>query len=119
MLMSSLMKGIASASIFSLAGFALGFFDHIWLSALMILVTMLISFWLRLKILRNEMHSHIVLGVSVASAISVLFSWRISSDDRAGLVFGLVVITALWAGAYLLLRRAGDLRGAENPIDVK
>ena len=57
MLMSSLMKGIASASIFSLAGFALGFFDHIWLSALMILVTMLISFWLRLKILRNEMHS--------------------------------------------------------------
>ena len=90
MLMSSLMKGMASASIFSLAGFALGFFDHIWLSALMILVTMLISFWLR------------------------LFSWRISSDDRAGLVFGLVVITALWAGAYLLLRRAGALRGANT-----
>lgn len=119
MFMSSLMKGMASASIFSLAGFVLGFFDHNWLSALMILVTMLISFWLRLKILRNEMYSHIVLGASVASAISVLFSWRISSDDRAGLVFGLVVITALWAGAYLLLRRAGDLRGAEHPINVK
>lgn len=119
MLMSSLMRGIASASIFSLAGFVFGFFDQIWLSALMILVTMVISFWLRLKLLRNEKHSHIVLGVSVASAISVLFSWRISSDDRAGLVFGLVVIAALWAGAYLLLRRAGALRGAEHPINVK
>lgn len=74
MLMSSLMKGIASASIFSLAGFALGFFDHIWLSALMILVTMLISFWLRLKILRNEMHSHIVLGgVSSERYFGVIF----------------------------------------------
>ena len=85
----------------------------------MFLVAMVISFWLRLKILRNQMHSHIVLGVTVASAISVLFSWRIPSDDRTGLVFGLVVVTALWAGAYLLLRCAGDPRGAERPRNVK